>query len=124
MHIQIIYDFEEAFLEKFIFGKFIGLDFQLFTHDFCQFVDEDLVAFELNILISLDSLILGRIKEIEGGYCVGIEPQDDGEREFRKRDCENDGIRDELDHIDLDPLAFCQLEPSKFVVLFSFIQVD
>jgi len=37
------------------------------------------VAFELDVLVLLYSLIYGCIKEIKRWYCVGIKPENDGQ---------------------------------------------
>lgn len=48
-------------------------------HDFCQLVDEETVALELNLLIFLNALIPRCIEEVERRYCIGEEPKDDGQ---------------------------------------------
>lgn len=72
MFIQIVDDFEETLLEELVATELKGLDVQLFAHNFSQLVDQKLVAFELHLLIPLDTLIPGGIEEVEGGDCVGV----------------------------------------------------
>lgn len=82
MLIEIIDDFEETFLEELVSAELESLDVELLAHDLRQLVDQELVAFELYLLVPLDTLIPGGIEEVEGGDGVGVQPQDDGQGEL------------------------------------------
>lgn len=74
MLIEIVDDFEKALLEELVPTELKGLDVKLLAHDFSQLVDQEPVAFELDLLASLDTLVPGSIEEVEGGHGVGVQP--------------------------------------------------
>lgn len=77
MLVKIINHLEESLFKKLIFRKLIWLYFELLAHYLCELVNKKLVALKLDILISLNSLILSSIEQIEGRDCVGVQPEDD-----------------------------------------------
>jgi hypothetical protein len=113
--VEIINHFEKPILEKLVSTELKWLYFELLTHDLGELINEELVALELHLLVPLDTLVPGRVEEVEGGDGVGVEPEDDGQGELCEGDDQNDGVRDELDHIDLDPLRFRKFVPREFI---------
>ena len=123
MLVHIIDDFKEALLEEFVPAELEGLDFELLAHHFGQLVNEELVALELHLLVPLDALVPGGVEEVEGGDGVGVEPEDDWEGELCEGDDQDDRVWDELDHVDLDPVRFCQFVPRELIGDLIFVQI-
>jgi hypothetical protein len=121
--VEVVDDFEEALLEELVPAELIGLDLELLAHHFGQLVDQELVALELNLLVALDALVPGCVEQVEGGDCVGVEPEDDRQGELGEGHEQDDGVGDELDHVDLDAVAFCQFVAGELVVDLRFIEV-
>ena len=65
MFIELVNHFEKPLLEKLVSAELKRLDFELLAHHLSQLVDEELVALELHLLVSLDALVPGRIEEIK-----------------------------------------------------------
>lgn len=63
--IELVNHFEKPLLEKLVSAELKGLDFELLAHHLSQLVDEELVALELHLLVSLDALVPGRVEEIK-----------------------------------------------------------
>jgi hypothetical protein len=55
--VEFIDDLEETLLKELVAGELVGLDLELAGHDGGEFVDEDVVAFELLILTLLNVMV-------------------------------------------------------------------
>lgn len=74
MLVELIDHLEEVLFEELVPREFVRLYFELGAHHFGEFVDEELVTFELDLFAFLGALVFGSIEEVEGGHCVGVEP--------------------------------------------------
>lgn len=82
------------------------------------------MAVELDLFAAFATLVLGSVEEVEGGDGVGEEPEDEGEGEFGEGDDQDDGVGDELEHVDFDALAFGEFEACEVAVVFLLVEVD
>ena len=124
VHVEIVDDLEEVLLEELLARELEGLDLELAAHDLGEPVDEEAVAVVLDLLVVLDALVLGRVEEVEGRHGVGVQPEDDGQRQLREGHHQDHRVGNELDHVDLDAVAFRQLVPRELVVHLGLVEVE